>query len=447
MSEFRQHFDPQTHEETKELQNTIIIKKDTPIQSNRKRRERRKRGIPGKTLWCVLGGILLLFSLVALFSIKHLYGFMHIRSYGENEHVIMQEERFDVDENDTSAKFEKINPEEVKWNNSGEIKKVEGITNILLLADGEQEGSLERGRSDVIMIATINTKKKTLKLTSIMRDTYVQIPGYLDNRINTAYRTGDVPLLEKTIEQNFNISVDGYIKVNFDGFANIIDELGGVEIAISEAEAKWLNKGNHIFDPESRTVKPGVHTLNGSQALGYCIIRRVNTTDGLAYDFGRVWRQRLVLTTLFDKYKDESITKIVSLAPKILSNITTDLPESKLLSLFMTALDLDVKEIQTITIPVDGSYEGKMIRGMSVLVPDLSKNIAVLDTFLYGVKKQETQEQIFSVSDYEMNFNVSDSDTKFKATNKETKLALDVLKGYKKLTIRDINRERFKVEH
>ena len=154
-----------------------------------------------------------------------------------------------------------------------------------------------------------------------------------------------------------------------------------------------------------------------------------------------------MLTTLFDKYKDESITKIVSLAPKILSNITTDLPESKLLSLFMTALDLDVKEIQTITIPVDGSYEGKMIRGMSVLVPDLSKNIAVLDTFLYGVKKQETQEQIFSVSDYEMNFNVSDSDTKFKATNKETKLALDVLKGYKKLTIRDINRERFKVEH
>lgn len=438
MGEFHKHSKQQEVNETIQNENEVVIKKETPIQSDYNKQEdgRKKKRKAIRRLLFSLAFILVLITVSVLIYVKYLTASINRKPYENN--VVMQEEKFDTDENDTSGKFEKLNPNEVKWNDSGDIKKVKGITNILLVADSEQESEeYPRGRSDTIIIVTINTKNKTLKLTSIMRDTYVQIPGCRDNRINTAYRTGDIPLLEKTIEENFNVSVDGYIKVDFNSFTEIVDELGGVEITLTEEEAEWLNKGNHIFDPASRVVEAGTHTLNGSQTLGYCIIRRIPTVDGLRYDFGRVWRQKLVLTTLFNKYKDERITKILAMAPRILSNITTDLPENKILSLVMTVLDLNVNEVQTLTVPIEGSYDGRMIRGMAVLVPNLDRNIQALDLFLYGEDRQE-EEDGMDITDYEIDFSLTESNFKLKSIDEYTEKAFDVMKGYSNLTLKDV---------
>ncbi|MDO5520507.1 MAG: LCP family protein [bacterium] len=419
-------------------ENKIVIKKDSPLnaymseeESASNKKKIRKR--------IATGSLLLLFVIVVtivLFT-KHMLGFINYKEYDQHNKVVVQDEEFDTDDSWTYGNLAKLDPDDVEWNNSGEIKKVEGITNLLFIAEEKEDWEI-RGRSDVIIIVTVDTKNKTLKLTSIMRDTYVQIPGYQDNRINSAYRTGDIPLLEKTLKMNFNIAVDGYIKVDFDSFAKIIDRLGGVEVTLTAEEADWLNESNHVLDKSSRNLTAGTHRLNGAQALGYARIRKVKTVDGLAYDFGRVWRQKLVMTKVFNDYNDQSITKIVSIAPDILSLITSDLSESKLISLALTAIDLKVDEIETLCVPINGSYESKLIRKMAVLVPDLEENIAAINSFIYNGKLEGQHYDQKEIEDYQINFSLTESNFKLRSIDTYTRTAFNILKGKDTMTLKDV---------
>ncbi len=389
-------------------ENKIVITKDSSLISYQPlNMESPKKG---KKLWRkILIGFfcILLISLIGIVAFsKHILGYVNYKDFSNKKNkVIVQEEKFDTDGSSSSSGLDELDPKEVKWNNGGEIKKVEGVTNLLFIAEEKEEDEI-RGRSDVIIIVTINTKDNTLKLTSILKDTYVQIPGYQDNRINSAYRTGDIPLLEKTIEQNFNIQVDGYIKVDFDGFSDLIDALGGVEVTLTKKEAKWLNEGNHILDEDSRNLKSGKQRLNGAQALGYARICKVPTVNGQSNDYGRTWRQKAVVSSVFNDYKNQSLTDMVALAPKVLSLITSDLTESKILSLAMTAIDLKVDQIETLSIPIKDSYETKSVRNMAVLVPNLEENISAIDAFLYGSNFDAEDYLGESIDDYQSDFSV-----------------------------------------
>ena len=114
-----------------------------------------------------------------------------------------------------------------------------------------------RGRTDSIVLLTINSEDKTIKLTSFMRDCYVSIPGKESNRINAAYAKGGVALLYDTLKENFGIVPDNYALVNFEDFRTIVDSLGGIDIKLSKKEADYLNKTNYISQPENRNVKEG----------------------------------------------------------------------------------------------------------------------------------------------------------------------------------------------
>ncbi len=320
----------------------------------------------------------------------HLLGYYNHKDFTKTS-VEYQQEQFDTD--DGNEGYEETDPEKIIWQKYGEIKKVEGIKNILLCAEENQLGG-KRGRTDVVMIATIDNNQGTLKLTSIMRDTYVQIPGFKDNRINTAYRTGDIPLLEETVSENFNIHLDGYVKVDFDSFTNVIDALGGVEVTLTADEAEWLNESNHILDPESRNLTAGTHLLNGSQALGYSRIRKVPTAEGIGSDFGRVWRQKHILMQVFSKYKSMSLLDILGKAPDILQLVQTDYSRTEVLSLIKTVMDMDTDVIETLSIPVKNSYEPKEIRNMDVLVLDMKQNNDALNEFIYGNSSTETASDI-----------------------------------------------------
>ncbi|SFR83866.1 transcriptional attenuator, LytR family [Anaeromicropila populeti] len=265
------------------------------------------------------------------------------------------------------------------------------VINVLLI--GEEAMNDTVGRSDSMMIATINTAQKSLKLTSLMRDIYVEIPGYANNKLNAAFHNGGGVLLTETVEQNFGVQIDGYIRVDYSNFENIIDKLGGVEIELTNNEAYYLNTTNYISDPANRYVKAGLQTLNGNQALGYCRVRYRTTSNGERDDFGRTYRQRAVLTAIFNKYKTKNVVEMVSIANDMLECFTTNLTKTEIIEYVKTVATLGTTELETLRIPLDDAYYGESYNCGSVLVMDQEKNIAALREFLYGEKVAATMEE------------------------------------------------------
>jgi len=328
--------------------------------------------------------------------ISHVYSKM---VFDEGEDVVYQEVKDDVVNDDSLLDTKLIVDSKIEWNKdyvdegakaeegvrSEEGARVEeGVTNILLLGEEAIDSGSGRGRTDLMMIATINTKDKTLKLTSLMRDVLVQIPGHQDNKLNAAYEIGGVPLLYKSIELNFDIKMQGYALVGFDDFEDIINKLGGVRISLTEEEASYLNNNNYISKPEYRTVVKGSQVMNGNQALGYCRIRYVETEDNQLNDYGRTSRQRVLLNAIFEKYKSKSLPEVVLLCNEVLPLITTDMKEEDFESYIKAAVTMGLSDMENLRIPVDYSFDEGYVRKMAVLIPDLSANIEVLHHFIFG---------------------------------------------------------------
>lgn len=266
----------------------------------------------------------------------------------------------------------------------GLLRAEDYVTNILLLGEEAIESDGARGRTDLIMIATLNEKEKSMKLTSLMRDTYVQIPGYKDNKINSAYALGGIELLYETIELNFDIQMDGYVLVGFDEFERIIDSLGGIDITLTKAEANWLNTSNYITELANRNLVEGENHMNGDQALGYCRIRQVGTGNKEYDDFGRTSRQRTVLNAIISRYKEKSLLDLIQIVNKLLPMVTTDITSDELTTYLEKAYKIGYSEIQDFRIPANGTYRSTYVRQMSVLIPNLSENVRLLHDFIFG---------------------------------------------------------------
>ena len=268
-----------------------------------------------------------------------------------------------------------MNPEDITFDAHGtQIGGDESrIINILLIGQDRQEGE-PRARSDSIILCTFHPDTATLTMTSFLRDLYVKIPGYQDNRINVAYAAGGMPLLNKTLENNFGIHVDGNIEVDFSQFARIVDLLGGVRIELRQDEASWINKHT------GSNLSQGSQLLSGDQALFYARIRSLDA-DG---DFSRTSRQRKLLSSLLEAYQNASLSTLLTLLSDILPMITTDMTQTQIVGLatdlFPLLADLTVVSQQ---IPADGTYSGKSIRGMSVLVADMDAARRLLEETLH----------------------------------------------------------------
>ena len=186
------------------------------------------------------------------------------------------------------------------------VNSDDDIVNILVIGNDyrKEKNYTASGLTDTMIVATMDLKHNTLKMASLMRDCYIEIPGYGYNKLNAANSYGGIELLYKTIATNFNIELDGYVEVGFKAFTDAVDAVGGVELELTESEVEYLNTTNYIRDKKSRNVKVGKQTLNGAQALGYCRIRKKGTTvNGLRDDYGRTWRQRTVINAIFEKVK------------------------------------------------------------------------------------------------------------------------------------------------
>lgn len=256
-----------------------------------------------------------------------------------------------------------------------EVNSDKNIVNILVVGNDyrKESGYSASGLTDTMIIATMDKKHRALKTASLMRDSCVDIPGYGYNKLNAANSFGKIELLYKTIAQNYNIKLDGYVEVDFTAFVDVVDAVGGVKLTLTESEANYLNTTNYIRKKQYRNVKAGSQTLNGHQALGYCRIRKAGTTiNGLRDDYGRTWRQRTVISAVFDKVKKMPKTKWLSIANKVMKHLKTDLTNEEILSYLLDVLTMGTTKIHQLQIPLEGyyrtSYNGEFPKLGSCLV-------------------------------------------------------------------------------
>ena len=262
----------------------------------------------------------------------------------------------------------------------------DGVVNILLIGnDSRQEG--EDGRSDAMILLSINDRAKKIYMTSILRDIYVEIPGHDGNRLNAAYAYGGPELLMQTVEQNFGIDVNRYVQVNFEAFANLVDAVGGVDLELSTEELEYVNgylveynmltgreEGTDYMD----TSAQGTVHLNGAQALAYSRNRYIGT------DFGRTERQRKVLSAVIGNLPAAFVENPGQLVNGILPNLTTNLKLGECFSLSFQAGKLALYHIEQGTVPLEGTYKDATIRGMSVLEIDFEANREYLHRIAAG---------------------------------------------------------------
>jgi len=268
-------------------------------------------------------------------------------------------------------------PEEITWPTLPDVPLEESaeVVNILLVGSDYSFGG--RARSDAMILCTLNQKDKTVTLTSLMRDMYVKIPGYAANRINASYFFGGLPLLNQCIEENFGVVIDGNFLVDFDSFKSVVDLVGGVDIALNQAEVNYMNaEKNWTSDTKylAGTFVVGTNCLNGDAALAYAR----NRTVGM-WDFERTQRQRNVLMAVFNKCKKMSIAQLDELLNQLLPMVTTDMENSQIWDLTKTVIPmLSGLSVKTNRLPADGSYQNAWVSGMSVLIPDLEENRQIL---------------------------------------------------------------------
>ncbi|MBR6365966.1 MAG: LCP family protein [Lachnospiraceae bacterium] len=266
------------------------------------------------------------------------------------------------------------------------VQTSDDVKNILLIGI-DARGDSNAGRSDTMIILSINDKAKTITMTSLLRDCYVAIPGRGNNRLNAAHAYGGAALLMQTIELNFGIHIDGFARVNFVSFPQIIDNIGGVTVGIEENEIQYINRYlkeiNRIFgvDPNDSHYpegQVGAQLLNGRQALAYSRIRYVGS------DYARTQRQREVLNAVASKLRGMGVFEIDSFLNNTLPLISTNLDRGYVNSLITSAPSLLKYTIKEARIPADGMGTGVRIDGKSVISVDLVAARNYLNSVIYG---------------------------------------------------------------
>lgn len=234
----------------------------------------------------------------------------------------------------------------------------EKISNVLVIGlDREADG---HSRSDVMIVVSINEETGRIALTSLLRDTYLTIPGYPNNRLNAAYAFGGVSLLQKTIKQNFDIEIDRYITVDFEAFTTVINILGGIELELTDMDCK------NVFPGQNKPA--GKYNLNAEEALTYTRWRKGSD------DFDRTSRQRTVMLTVIRRMLGMSLSELTSVMEQTLPLVSTDLTEADCYSILFHVVDLASYEFSSARIPYPGTWEYATIDGRDVITVDLAEN-------------------------------------------------------------------------
>ncbi len=264
--------------------------------------------------------------------------------------------------------------------NSDIDNQYDDVKNIALFGIDSTEDS---GRSDSIMILTINNKDNKLKITSLMRDSYVSIDGHGKDKLNHAYAFGGPELAVKTINKNFDLNISDFVTVNFSSLPKLIDAVGGVEIDVDGEELKFINNYINDLNFKNKTNyatinKTGLQHLNGTQAMAYCRIRY--TSGG---DYKRSDRHREVLENLIQKSTSISVLKYPELLSELLPMLKTSLSSGEIMNYGVQGVKL-VNSLEQDRYPKDENSEEAMINNVYYLKFDERATIEALHNWIFN---------------------------------------------------------------
>ncbi len=260
---------------------------------------------------------------------------------------------------------------------------LKGYTNIALFGlDNRTVGNYESGRSDTIMVASINNETKEVKLVSVYRDTYLSVGGGKYNKANTAYSYGGIKQAVQMLNTNLDLDITQYVCVDWTAVIEAIDALGGIEIDLTSAEVTQLNK--YLKDVDAVTGQTtekiknaGLQTLNGSQATTYARIRKTSGND-----YRRASRQRIVLEAMLNKAKDADVNTLLNICENIFDDIQTNLTLAEILDLAMDVREYEISS--TSGFPFDLVNRTISGSGDSVIPVSLTNNVSKLHEYLFG---------------------------------------------------------------
>lgn len=274
-------------------------------------------------------------------------------------------------------------------NNDSEFKEVEGITNVLLIGVDARDLD-EPCRSDSMIIATLDNNNKKVKLTSLFRDTLVDIPGHGEAKLNSAYMLGGPELLMKTVKETYNVNIDKYIIINFWGFETIVDYIGGIEVDVKDYQLEELNKyiGESTGGNDCPVEKTGIQTLNGKQALSYARIR-YNVGD----EYERTDRQREVIFKVIEKLQNTKPSKYLGVMNTMLEYIKTNIDPLEALNMAYTIYKFPSLDVEQLQIPLVALSETRNYKELgSVFLMDRLQNASILYNFIYENKYPNEEE-------------------------------------------------------
>lgn len=285
----------------------------------------------------------------------------------------------------TASLLGKVDSVEINEDNLDISQEVEekykdtNITNILLLGIDSEDG--ETGRSDSIMILSVDNVHNKLKLSSIMRDSYVDIKGHGKDKINHAYAFGGPELSISTINTNFDLNIKDFATVNFDSLPKVVDQLGGIDLDITSGDLKYINSYIGSLNAEKKTnaaniTSTGPQHVNGIQALAYARIR---------YDGGdqeRTHRHRIIFEALFNTIKSTNKTQYPAILNELLPLVKTSLNSGDILKLATSSVSLSGGLVQD-RFPRDDNGAGQMINGVYYQTFDKAKTVEQMHQFIF----------------------------------------------------------------
>lgn len=260
--------------------------------------------------------------------------------------------------------------------------KNKSIFNVLLFGVDKRSDE-EKGRSDSIMILTIDPVNNKIKLSSLMRDSRVTIKDYGEDKLGHAYAYGGPELAIHTINKNFRLNIRHFASIDYGGLVNIIDSVGGIYATVKEDEIDMVNKyTNDTAFVEGLSYKPitrsGYQLLDGLQAVGYSRIRKVG--DG---DYERTQRQRIVLSAVIRKLTDLNVLELPGVIRKLAANVETNITSNYMLTVGSSILNAGISDIRQARFPTDENSKGEMIKGSWFLVFDEYETIDELHDFIF----------------------------------------------------------------
>jgi len=235
----------------------------------------------------------------------------------------------------------------------------------------------ETGRTDAVLLVTLDTRANNLSVTSFLRDTQVDMPGGTKNRLNTLARIHGDEALRTYIEETYNLDIAGMFSINFSGAVQVIDALGGVTIDLTKAEVTYLRRAVGDYG-RGFTLREGPCRLNGAQALGYMRCRNLDS------DFGRTDRQANVLNALMQEARSMRLNQVLRVVPEVMGHYTTDLSLTEQLTLARSLFALRNAPLRRHQVPAQGTYRFISADGSSMLRINVDKNKELLEAFLAG---------------------------------------------------------------